>query len=81
MQVTIDSAGRLVIPKQIRGRFGLDAGTAVELEAVGDHIEMRPAGRHVHIELAEGKPVARAIGDVPPLTAQDVRQLVEDIRR
>ncbi len=81
MQVTIDSVGRLVIPKQLRGRFGLDAGTAVELEAAGDHIEMRPAGRHVRIETGSGRPVARATGDVPLLTAADVRRLIEDARR
>ncbi|MGH3544720.1 MAG: AbrB/MazE/SpoVT family DNA-binding domain-containing protein [Mycobacteriales bacterium] len=79
--MTIDSAGRLVVPSQMRKRFGLDAGSAVELDEVGDHIELRPLGRHVSIEIVEGRTVVLASGDVPALSAEDVRRLVEDGRK
>ncbi|MGH3613524.1 MAG: AbrB/MazE/SpoVT family DNA-binding domain-containing protein [Pseudonocardia sp.] len=41
MKATIDSAGRLVIPKQLRDRLGLGPGT-VEVEADGAGIRVRP---------------------------------------
>lgn len=43
MKTTIDQAGRLVVPKQLRDRFGLAAGTEVVIEAVGDAVVLRPA--------------------------------------
>lgn len=43
MKTTIDRAGRLVVPKQLRDRLGLAAGTEVEIEAVGDAVVLRPA--------------------------------------
>lgn len=81
MQVTIDAAGRVVIPKQVRERFGFTAGSSLTLEEVGDHLEIRPVGRQVRIEVVDGRPLARVSGDVPPLTADEVRHLVERERR
>ncbi len=81
MHVTIDAAGRVVIPKQVRERFGFTAGSTLTLEEAGDHLEIRPAGRHVRIEVVNGRPLARVSGDVPPLTVDEVRHLVERERR
>lgn len=81
MKVTIDSAGRVVIPKQVRERLGLTAGSALELDELGDHVELRPAGRDVWIDRSDGRPVARTDADAPRLTAEDVRQLVDRQRR
>lgn len=41
MKATIDSAGRLVIPKQLRDRLGLAQGE-VEVEADGADLRVRP---------------------------------------
>lgn len=41
MRATIDSAGRLVIPKQLRDRLGLTQGE-VEVEADGADLRVRP---------------------------------------
>lgn len=81
MLVLIDGAGRLVIPKAVRDRFGLAAGSELDLLEAGDHLELRPSGRAVRIETVDGRPLARASGDVPPLTVEDVRDLVERERR
>lgn len=82
MKVTIDAAGRLVIPKQVRARLGLEAGAELELDEVGDHVELRAAGREVWLaEASDGRPVLRAQPDAPRLTDEEVRLLIEQQRR
>ncbi|MGH3612249.1 MAG: AbrB/MazE/SpoVT family DNA-binding domain-containing protein [Pseudonocardia sp.] len=65
MHVVIDAAGRVVIPKQVRERLGFVAGSTLELDELGDHVELRPAGREVWIDESGDKPVARAGVDAP----------------
>ena len=43
MIITIDSAGRLVVPKPLREQFNLTPGCELEIEAVGDGIALRRA--------------------------------------
>ncbi len=42
MTITIDQAGRVVVPKSLRERFGLHDGTELEVEATADGIHLRP---------------------------------------
>ena len=42
MHVTIDRLGRIVVPKKVRDRLHLVAGTALELDVVSDGIRIRP---------------------------------------
>lgn len=44
MSITIDQAGRLVIPKSIRDRFNLVPGSKLEVDASGDEIRLWVAG-------------------------------------
>jgi AbrB family looped-hinge helix DNA binding protein len=44
-KVTLDRAGRLVLPKPIRDRLGLHPGDELLLENEGDRIVLRPV-RH-----------------------------------
>ena len=44
MTITIDRAGRIVVPKQLRDQFNLTAGTELEIEAVGDGLKLRKVG-------------------------------------
>ncbi len=41
MIVTIDRAGRIVVPKSLRERFNLVAGADLEMVAPGDCLELR----------------------------------------
>jgi len=43
MELVIDKAGRVVIPKTVRDRLGLRAGDALELQSEGDSVRLRPA--------------------------------------
>lgn len=51
---TIDGAGRLVIPKAIRERFGLHPGTSVEIVAEGNRIVIEPASEEAMLVEREG---------------------------
>jgi AbrB family looped-hinge helix DNA binding protein len=41
METTIDAAGRVVIPKQLRDRHGLVAGTKLDVIETADGIELQ----------------------------------------
>lgn len=69
MLVTIDRAGRVVIPKEIRDRLTLAADTALEITVEGDRVVLAPKrmpGRQV-VEI-DGWPV---LASVPGLSVSD----------
>jgi AbrB family looped-hinge helix DNA binding protein len=71
MQTTIDRAGRLVVPKELRDRLGIGAGSRVEITEDG-------AG--LRVELIASDPVIEVDGylliDGPvTLTDDDLREL------
>ena len=41
-RLTIDRAGRIVIPKQVREELRLETGDSLEMENVGEQITLRP---------------------------------------
>ena len=80
MVVTIDAAGRVVIPQALRRRLGLQGGTRLEIEEIDGAIVLRPASK-VRVELADdGLPIVRAPEGAPQLSTEDVRRLLEDVR-
>jgi AbrB family looped-hinge helix DNA binding protein len=42
MNVRIDGAGRIIVPKQVRERLGLKRDSELELEERGDGIVLKP---------------------------------------
>ena len=54
---TIDKAGRLVVPKEMREKLGLRAGSKVRLEVTGDRLEMVADVPEAEIEYRDGIPV------------------------
>ncbi|TVR30735.1 MAG: AbrB/MazE/SpoVT family DNA-binding domain-containing protein [Spirochaetaceae bacterium] len=54
MQITIDRSGRIVVPKQVRDRFHLIAGTALELEVESDGIRIRPVDQEPSLLRKQG---------------------------
>ena len=42
VRLTIDKAGRVVIPKPLREELHLEAGDALEMESAGEQITLRP---------------------------------------
>ena len=43
MTLTIDGAGRLVLPKRTRDRLGLRAGSTLEMRETEEGVELKPA--------------------------------------
>lgn len=61
MLVTIDRAGRIVIPKDIRDRMSLAADAELEIAAEGDEIRLTPVRvRSRHVVEIDGWPVLTA---------------------
>jgi AbrB family looped-hinge helix DNA binding protein len=74
MTVSIDRAGRVVIPKDVRDRLALEADAELEIETEGDVIRLTPvrrAGRRV-VEV-DGWPVIER-GDGASITDADVQR-------
>ena len=79
MRATIDSAGRLVVPKPLRDELGFAAGTELELAAVNGALEVRVPSR---VRVEDGPQGARFVADeAGPLSAAQVRELMEQGRR
>lgn len=81
MLATIDAGGRIVVPKDIRERLGLRPGSMVDLAEVDGHLEVAPAVTPMHLEERDGVIVAVAETSLPPLSADQVRAVVEATRR
>jgi AbrB family looped-hinge helix DNA binding protein len=45
MMVTIDRAGRVVIPKELRDRLSIEPDSELEIDADGDAIRLTPVRR------------------------------------
>jgi AbrB family looped-hinge helix DNA binding protein len=43
MKLKIDKAGRVILPKPVRDRLGLHAGSAVEVEETPEGVMLKPA--------------------------------------
>lgn len=54
MKITIDAAGRVVVPKLLRDQFHLVPGSELEIEPTGDGVIIRPADRRPTLVNREG---------------------------
>jgi AbrB family looped-hinge helix DNA binding protein len=75
MRATIDAAGRIVVPKALREQLGFAPGTELEIEAVDGRLEVGIPSR---VRVEDERFVA---DDAEPLTAEQVRELVDRGRR
>jgi AbrB family looped-hinge helix DNA binding protein len=63
MEVMVDQAGRVVLPKPIRDALGLLPGTTVNISPYGAGVQLVPAGRTAR--LVEEGGVLVAAGETP----------------
>ncbi len=80
MTVTIDSAGRLVIPKALRDAAGIRPGQPLEARLRDGRIEIEPAPIEVELVEKQGVLVAEAPELTPVLTADAVKATLDQLR-
>jgi len=76
-QLTIDSAGRIVLPKPMRKELDIGPGDLLELERVGEGITLRPVRGRTPLAKEKGVWVFRA---GQPLAACVTDDLLDQIR-
>jgi len=81
MRSTIDKAGRVIVPKAMRDELGLTGGTEIEIGLVDGRIEIAPVASHIRLERKRGRLVAASDREMPVLTSDEVRALLEKLRR
>ena len=81
MKSTIDAAGRIVVPKALRQALGLKPGQPLEIRSVDGRLEIEIAPTRVHLKKHGKGVVAVPDAELPLLTAEQVRDTLERIRR
>jgi AbrB family looped-hinge helix DNA binding protein len=78
MQVAIDRAGRVVIPKPLRDQLGFSAGTPLEADVVDGHLEL--SAPHEPLKLVDSAHGPSLAATGTPITDEDVRRTLEAVR-
>jgi AbrB family looped-hinge helix DNA binding protein len=75
--ISIDRAGRVVLPKSIRDRLQLAPGESLEIESFEDHIVLRPVRPQGTMRKELGVWV---FDSGEPLSADVVRETIQKVR-
>jgi AbrB family looped-hinge helix DNA binding protein len=81
METTIDSAGRIVVPKSLRDTLGLTPGQRLEIRAGEGRLEIEVAATPMALQTRGKGVVAVPASTLPRLTADQVRESLERVRR
>ncbi len=77
-RLTLDKAGRIVLPKPLRDELQLQAGDTLEVESSGDQITLRPTRGHGQLRKKHGIWVYRS-GE--PFSQEVVDKTVQEVRQ
>jgi AbrB family looped-hinge helix DNA binding protein len=81
MKASMDAAGRVVIPKPLRHALGLKPGQPLEARAADGRLELEIAPTPMKLKKRGKGVVAVPDSDLPPLSADQVRETLERVRR
>lgn len=81
MSTTIDAGGRVVIPKHLREATGLVPGARLDIVVRDGLIVLVPVASKIALVERDGGLVAEADEEMPTLTAEAVREVLEATRR
>lgn len=79
MRVTIDRAGRIVVPKALRRQLRLEPGTELEATVEGGHLIATPVGPEVVLVEEDGRLVATTSEPGALLSQEELLQLVDEV--
>lgn len=84
-KVTMDGAGRVVLPKRVRDRYRLRGGALLELELESDHLRLRPVEQGPALVKENGwwvhRGEAEAGADLADVVGRHRRERIEDLSR
>ena len=78
LTITVDKAGRVVLPKAVRDELELSPGDVLELESSDEQVTLRPLRGTAQLRKKRGVWVFRA-GE--PLSEGTVRKTLREVRR
>lgn len=81
MKATMDAAGRIVVPKALRLALGLTPGQPLEIRAGDGRLEVEIAATPMKLQVRGRGVVAIPDTKLPALTAEQVRDTLERVRR
>jgi AbrB family looped-hinge helix DNA binding protein len=80
IMITIDRAGRVVIPKEIREEAGIEPGMPLQVSCREGRIEIEPRRRPIRIEKRGRLQVAVSVQAGEPLSRAAVRRAQSRVR-
>jgi AbrB family looped-hinge helix DNA binding protein len=78
MKVSIDRAGRVVVPKALRAELGLSPGVPLEIEVVDGHLELSATTKPARVVEGPNGPMVAATDT--PISDEEVRHVLEAAR-
>ena len=81
MKATLDTAGRIVVPKPLRDALGLKPGQVLEIRAGDGRLEIEIVPTPMRLKKRGKGVVAIPDAKLPSLTAEQVRDTLESVRR
>jgi len=79
--VTIDRSGRLVIPKVLRDELGIEPGQPLRASVHDGRLELEPDPVDADLVEVDGVLVITPREAVAPISRDDVRAIIESVRR
>jgi AbrB family looped-hinge helix DNA binding protein len=77
-RLTLDKAGRIVIPKPLREELHLEPGDALELERAGEQITLRPVRGTGPLTKEQGVWVFRTGHPLPASATDEILQQIRE---
>ena len=81
MKSSIDSAGRIVVPKALRLALDLKPGQPLEIRAGDGRLEIEVVATPLKLRKRGKRVFAVPLGPLPKLTVEQVRDTLERVRR
>jgi len=79
-RLTIDKAGRVVIPKPLREQLHLEPGDSLEMESAGEQITLRPVRGTAALKKEHGVWVFHSGQSLPASSTEDMLREIREER-